>query len=222
MNTQLGTALLAVILLTSPGMADDLTFYPTDDAWIVMSSPGSNYGSCQNLSVRNRYGAGGSSYWERDALIRFDVSSIPVGMRITSATLHLYYYRWEDNNPAGRDLTCYRATSGWDEETVTWDTRPSMMSVATDSSVIPAMSGHWLDWDVTSDVQAFVNDPLVDNYGWQIMDEEPWGWCNIPIADFRSKEFGAFTPYLTVVPEPGTATLLLAGGLALIRRRRPW
>ena len=219
-HTQLAGALLTSVLCASPGMADVLTFYPTDDTCVSMRYPDSNSGSSTKLIVMNRYGHWShEENWEKDILTRFDLSSIPPGTDISSATLHLYYYHWHDNNPAGRKLTCYRVTSDWDEDTVTWNTRPNYASQYTCDSNVPSGPGVWMDWDVTADVQAFVNDAQVDNYGWQIMDEKYWGYYDIPRTYFRSKEYGAFIPYLEVVPEPTTLALLAFGGFALMRRR---
>ena len=224
MNTQrtymqLGAAALFLALWTPFAGADMFTFYPTDDAMIRMYSPDGNYGSGDQMQVVNAYGAGGWKHYENDTLVRFDVSSIPVGTPITSAVLHLYFYRWHDNNPAGRPLTCYRLTSNWEETSVTWDTQPTRVLEPSCVAAVPP-SYDWMSWDLTDDVQAFVNDPGVNNYGWMILDETYWGHYNIPVTHFRSKEYGAFVPYLTVVPEPGTLSLFGLGGATLIRRRR--
>jgi hypothetical protein len=76
-----------------------------------------------------------------------------------------------------------------------------------------------MEWDVTADVQAFV-DGSATNYGWTVLDETYWGGGNIPIMDFRTKEHGQLVPYLAVVPEPGSLGLLLLGGFRLLGRRR--
>ena len=222
---------LAAILLAflSPCLlatADIITFYPTDDTMIAMNAPDNNYGSSETMTVRNRYGyEGHPDYWERDLLIRFDLSSIPPDTQISSATLHLYYYKWWDNDPAGRSLTCYRATSDWDEATVTWNTQPTRASDPSAAAIVPHQPGAWMTWDLTDDVQAFIDDPEVINHGWEIMDEKPWNWVNIPTTYFRTKEFAedssSFTPYLTVVPGPASFTLLLCGCIMMSRRRRP-
>jgi hypothetical protein len=54
-----------------------------------------------------------------------------------------------------------------------------------------------MTWDVTSDVQAFI-DGLETNYGWIIMDEASWGQGGIPYAAFHTKENGDFVPYLLI------------------------
>jgi hypothetical protein len=147
------------------------------------------------------------------------LSSIPAGTQITSATLYLYYYTWHDNNPVGRVLTCYNLAGDWNEETVTWNNQPGHVAQPSSSATVPSVPGQWMAWNVTADAQAFVNNPGTI-FGWEIMDEVPWNSCNIPWTRFRTKEFGAFVPYLTVVPEPGTLLLLPLGLASLVCRRR--
>ncbi len=173
----------------------------THDAFISMQDPNTNYGSGSALSVRNRYGSGGSDYWERNTLAKFDLSSIPPGSTITSATLHLYYYHCIFSNCTGRSLNCRRLTSSWDEDTVTWNTRPGIAATVTDQATVPS-SFDWMEWDVTGDVQAVVNGTAVDE-GWQISDEVAWGSSNIPEERFYSKEYGDYVPYLEIVYASG-------------------
>jgi hypothetical protein len=173
-------------------------FYPSDDTWISMRSPDANYGSGEGMSVRNRYGhPSHPKNWERDVLVRYDLSSIPSGTPIASAVLYLYYYDYGDSDPTGRDLTAYRITSDWSEDYVTWNTRPDLDPEATSYSIVPSPTGKWMHWDVTSDVQDFINGQEV-NYGWQVMDTTYWGDFNIPIIKYRTKEYGDYIPYLEV------------------------
>jgi hypothetical protein len=44
-----------------------------------------------------------------------------------------------------------------------------------------------MEWDVTSSVQAIVDSTVV-NYGWLLLDPDPFNQANIPIAYFRSSE----------------------------------
>ena len=186
------------------------TFYPSDDAYTSMHSPDVNTGSAELMDIRNRYD-GMSNDWEKDLLIIFDISSISSGTLIKSAILKIYYYQWSQTNPVDRELTLHRITSNWDEETVTWNARPSHAPEVTSSAAVPGSLGQWMEWDVTDDVQDFVNGAET-NYGWQIMDETNWGGANIPLSKFRSKEYSAngndYIPYLeTETLEPHMAFL---------------
>jgi len=185
------------------------TFYPTDDVYIDMRSPNGNQGDDVDLKISNRYGA--TPDWERDLLFKFDISSISSGALIESATLKIFYYQYLDTNPAGRELTLYRITSNWNEDSVTWNTRPNLAAETTASSVVPSSPGAWMEWEVTTDVKDFV-DGEEANYGWQILDETYWGGPNLPTSKFHSKEYSAngndYIPYLEIdVLEPHMAFL---------------
>ena len=211
---QLSAGLLIAAVCVLPATADELTFYATDDTFIDEWAPNEVRGDWDYMYVRNT----GNGPWEHDTLVRFDISSIPPGTEIPSATLNLYYFRWDDNYPGGRPLRCRRVTSDWDEETVTWNTRPGWSSIITDEVPVPPAYG-WMSWNVTDDVQAFV-DGTEEDFGWVIRDETYWPGGNIPWIKFRTKEYGEVIPYLEVVPEPGTLALLLLGSLVMLNRRR--
>ena len=213
---ELSAGLLIAAVCVLPATADELTFYSTDDTFLEEPSPNVNFGDWDRMVARNT----GAGPWEEDPLVRFDISSIPPGTDIPSATLHLYYYRWDDNYSGGRPLRCRRVTSDWSENTVTWNTRPTWASEITDQINVPG-SYQWMEWDVTDDVQAFVDGEETD-YGWIIRDETYWGGSNIPRTFFRTKEHDdpGLWPYLEVVPEPGTLGLLLLGSLVILSRRR--
>ena len=174
---------------------DMMTFNPTDDASIKETNPNNNY-AISYLVARNRYGGGGAGY-EDDILIKFDISGLPSKIRIDSATLNLFYYEWHSTNPAGRPLTVHRITSDWDENSVTWNSRPSYTTIVTSTATVPGSTNVWMEWDVTDDVKDFVKGQEID-YGWQIMDETYWGWFDIPAPFFRQKEHGSDIGYLEI------------------------
>lgn len=183
-----------------------LVFYPTADNSIHQHSPDNNYGTSGSLLVSNRYGY--TSDYEADALLKFDLSLIPSGTTISSASLKLYYYRYDDTNPVGRAISCYKITTDWDEYSSTWHNRPSHTSAVTSYATLPSHTGCWITWDVTSDVQDFVNGTKT-NYGWWIMDENYWGTYNIPQQYYKSRESGvSFKPYLEVEIDSPSISLI--------------
>ncbi len=174
-----------------------IVLYPTDDSHIRHGSPDTNYGECELIYIRNDYGGGGSSGWGYNDLIKFDTTTIPENSTIQYAYLKLYYYKNKDNNPSGREIQLYKATSNWDEETVTWNTQPPYAAQPTTVSYVPSSIGTWMTWDVTSDILDFYQG-FEENYGWKITDENYWGQVNIPITYYRSKEYGEYTPFLEI------------------------
>jgi len=172
-----------------------LVFEPTDDTFIDHCNPNTPKGSGIGMNVRNEYGVTSGFAW--DPLIRFDVSSIQNNTTIQYAHLQLYYYDWDDNNPKGRPLRLYRATSPWDEDTVTWNTQPTYATELTSFALVPTSVGTWIEWDVTTDIRAFINGSLF-NYGWKITDDTPWNYADIPIIRLYAKEFGDFIPFLII------------------------
>jgi PKD repeat protein len=172
------------------------TLYPTEDAFISQKYFNSNYGTEEKIQIRERYGGSSSSNWANSILIKFDLSSMPSEVYIADAELYLYYYSYEDNDPKDRELTLYRLSEDWDETTVTYESRPRNAGWNTSVVTVPSDFG-LMSWDVTCDVQDFIDGPW-ENHGWQILDETAWGTINIPTALFYSKEKGTKKPYLKI------------------------
>jgi len=189
-------------VISNAATSATLTFNPTDDAYIIHRSgqTNQNFGDIDFMEVENFSGASG--IWGEDSLVKFDISFIPADTTIKSATLYLYYHSYSANNPSGRDLNLYRIKSAWYEDTVTWEIHPSYASQPTDYATVPSSTGVWMSWDVTSDVQNFVDGQ--DNYGWKISDDNGWGGANIPVTSFRTKEYGDYIPYLEIESLPAT------------------
>ena len=217
-NTNTVLALYGFLCLAG-GYGHAAVFYPSDDTYVSQSSPTAVGGSGTAMAVRNAVGWGGAKY-QWDSLIKFDLSALPPGEPTDTATLYLYCYLHGGSSPAGRELTCRKVMNGWTEGQVTWNTRPSSGPQVTGTATVPETPGNWMAWDVTSDVQAFAGGVEM-NHGWAISDEVAWGMTDIPFVHFRTKEYGSFSPYLEVIPEPATLVLLGYGGLAMLRQRRP-
>jgi PKD repeat protein len=190
--------ILSSIVVSSLGSASiTVVFSPTNDTMINQNEyPNTAFGDVSNMAVRNGYGSNGRNYYEINSLIKFDVFSIPSTATILSASLHLYYYNWSGTDPAGRVLLLYLITSGWNEKTVHWNFQPSCAATSSSSAVVPASKGHWMIWDVSTDVQHFVTERAY--YGWKIADETAWRQPDIPMVYFRTKDYGNYIPFLEV------------------------
>lgn len=183
--------------------ADSTTmFNPTDDVVLLEEQPTTNVGYGPTLRVRTFSGM------QRTNLIKFDISSISSGTIIKSAMLNLYWHAQSDGDSSGHNVCTYRVTGNWDEDAVTWNTQPSHNPTETDTIAMPSSPGVWVSWDVTDDVQSFVNGTL-DNYGWKLIDTHASAQV---IADFYSKEYldyypgepSGLEPYLEIKTTPDT------------------
>ncbi|MFO7678346.1 MAG: DNRLRE domain-containing protein [Thermoplasmatota archaeon] len=155
-------------------------FTPSKDSYIQENS-NSNYGNYQYLRVGFAY--------IRHGLIAFDVSSLS-GKTIISAELRLYkyddYYLCEYTNPVGRTYDVHRVIDNWNENGVRWNNRPDHDSTITDGAIVPNNNNNWMIWNVTNDVQSFLNG-IYNNYGWLIKDNDELD-CHSS-SYFRSKEY---------------------------------
>ena len=138
-----------------------------EDAKISRWSPSTNYGDSKYLSVRARD--------VTNSLLRFDLSSIPTGAVVESATLSIYCYGTSNGNPLTAEI--YGLRRPWEEGSATWsqasDGNPWGEAGAygsSDRDASPADSVQiqdthaWHNWDVTSLAQKWVSDPQ-SNYG---------------------------------------------------------
>ncbi len=146
------------------------------DSWVTEKKPGQNHGSDTLIEVKSKNGQAARGF------VQFDVSSIPAGSTINSATLNLCAVLVPN---ATRAYNVHRVTAGWAEGTITWNNQPPVAATATDSATTPAAPG-CMTWTVTTDVQAWVDGTA--NNGWRVRD-------SVETANdtgrFRSREDGA-------------------------------
>jgi hypothetical protein len=192
----MSTNVIEYIEIPSP---DIETIYPSDDTFVTeaVGHSGNNYGDRNEVHVSNKYGS--TPNWERNIFIKFDLSTLPSRIDIISAKLYLYYYLWMDTNPVGRPLNVHRVLSNWDESIITYDTQPPATPEICSVAYVPSSINFWMSWDLTNEVRDFVKGNE-NNYGWKIMDETYWGWFDLPVPYFYSKEYvdNNFHPYLEI------------------------
>lgn len=175
-------------------------FYPIADTWIGEYSPTVNHGSDGSLLVSDKYGY--TADYEANALLKFNLSQIPSGTSIIVASLYLHYFNYYDTNPVNRIISSHRITSDWQENSATWDLKPSYQATETANAFVPSSFG-WMRWDVTLDVQDIING-ISANYGWLIRDyKDPWNANSIPQQLYKSKEAAENRPYLEITSVSG-------------------
>lgn len=128
------------------------------------------------------------------SLVRFDLSGLPPGAQINSATLRLYLTGSWDYPNRYRTITTYRVGSGWAEMAVTWHNKPSCQEAYGSNSVKEDAWG-WYDFNVTALVQAWVSGSQ-PNYGIMVRGPEHSGHDSSWRA-FSTKE-GASPPQLVI------------------------
>ncbi len=134
-------SLTANILPSSDAKAASTTFYPTDDAYIYQTPDGGN-GSRNYLRVG--YYSDNGFY---RAPLKFDISSIPAGSTINSATFYMYYY-YHTGSTSSKTFYVSRAEGSWNEGSVKWSTRPLYRN-PTASKTISGGSYGWKSWSTS-------------------------------------------------------------------------
>ena len=140
------------------------TIYPTDDSHVAENCPDTvaNSGTDYNMYVGwegSPYCAGATG-WDTRAYLRFDISSIPSGATINSATLNA---KVQYGPSTGYDLyikdnmlTDVKAVSGdsWLENELTWNNAPAVGSTLDTTMVLSDPPLYvWYSWNVKGFVE---------------------------------------------------------------------
>ena len=176
------SGLSAPAVVTTPGSGgQQVTFTPTDDAYLVQGSASSNFGSATTLQTD------GSPI--KDFVMKFNVSGIGTS-NVTSAQLRLFV---ADPSTSGGTIRPTTTTS-WNEGSVTWANAPPSAASPT-ASIGAVNTGTWVTVDLTSFV---TGDGVVSL---RVSSTNSNG------ADYASKEGAATTkPQLIVTTGGGGST----------------
>ncbi|MCA9497236.1 MAG: DNRLRE domain-containing protein [Nanoarchaeota archaeon] len=188
-TSNFGTYNLTIIAINTLGYTNDtqkitfdiITDTPFLDTYISSSNPNNRY----DTNSRIRTDSLGDI---RRALIRFDLSHIPLGVRIDNATMQLYL-----EVEGGGDLNhaVYAINETWNE-TVTWNTQPNYINTIWASTLIQTPS--WYYWNITDLTKNWYNNSL-ENFG--IMLFEPGETTN-GRKQYWSADSGSLVPELRI------------------------
>ncbi|MCP4231950.1 MAG: DNRLRE domain-containing protein [bacterium] len=151
---------------------------PNRDTWIW---PGNGpYGSSTELRT-NRISA-----HDQEIVIGWDITSIPVGSTVNTATIGAYCY----DGMYGVELDIYRVTEDWDEGTL-------VNAIGHDNGTsydqVNVTGSGWYEWDVTPLAQDWV-DETEDNFGIVYYGTGGSGF----FLRFYSRENGSSRPWLEI------------------------
>lgn len=164
---------------------------PTDDSYVNANEPSTNHGTATGLFIVSLFYL--DSYDHR-IFLKFDLSELPVGAIISSATLKLYCYEVNSLMNGVSDVQAKRVSSdSWVESTVTWTNQPSMGD--TEDTQTPAIG--WVEWDVTDwAVNQFADDKTL-SVGLKSATESYDETARNSL--YRSSRYGSNTPQLDIV-----------------------
>lgn len=151
-----------------------------EDAYVWSNNPDDNYGTNQDFNAVGWTWSGVPG--AQRSVINFDLSSIPAGASINSASLSLYHnpdsglipFTGGHSQLSGSNQSVLqRITSAWSESTVDWNTQPTTTS--TNQVVLAASSSStedYLNIDVTAMVQDMIDNPATSfGFMYQLTDE---------------------------------------------------
>jgi len=159
------------------------TFYATMDAWVDEGAPNANHGGDSFLDVALTDKGNHSR-----TLIQFDVSGLPAGATVDSATLWLDLTATSGADP----YYAYpmRQTGSWSEGSVTWNLRPAVTSDGDPAGPVGSVLGT-ISWDVTGIARQWALG--AKNYGLALAGDDK----AVGLRGFSSKE-GKTRPSLVI------------------------
>jgi len=185
--------------LIEGGVSTNYSSYsPIADSYVGQGNDNANYGSDHDLKVRSRVND------NKRTFIKFDFL-FPSGTSILSSNLKLFMYKAPTYT---RIYQARKASADWTEMGIKWNNQPAADSNVTSFENTGIKKNVWLTWDVTSDVQGFVNASY-PNYGWRINDAyEDTSSCSVYEAKFISKDgpYPSARPVLEVSFVPPVVT----------------
>lgn len=191
---------LLTSVLSCSVLAETLTLNPVEDAYVTVSDPFGHHGRDLLLAVgRDDVGA-------KLALLKFDLTAIPMGSSINSAQLRLWL---ELGDTASETLTIENVGGLWSEGEVSWSTAPAPADVLpTDPQSAVDSAPGLKSWDVKSLVETWTAMPVWPRFHTLAVQRASG---TSPFGRFFDSREGAHPPVLVVdyTPPPPDGRLVL-------------
>ena len=234
----MSAAILAILFAAQAATADILTYQPGPEGKDTFLNGGGANGNAGDGGITHTWWDSGPT-WRTWSLFEFDVSQLPASADVSSVKLKLYQ---SISRNYGMDygiqdptMVLYNVTSAWNEGVVTWNTAPGIDQSSTQGSFQHSFNINnptsglytffegWIEFDITGIYNAW-KDGSVANNGLAMRRLETFGENAIGHHTYTSDytDDVSLRPMLVVdyVPEPASMLLLVAGGLALVNKRR--
>jgi hypothetical protein len=135
------------------------------DVVLPWHSPNDNHATNTSLHV-TAWTYSGNQTTTR-VLLDFDLSAIPAGAVVNSATLNLFYNPTSGFNneqqSGANEGAIYRITNSWSENTVTWNNQPAYTTAGAVSYPASVNYDDDLTADVTQLIQLYVDSPSISH-----------------------------------------------------------
>jgi len=179
---------------------------PTDDAYVRIDQPDSNFGGEYKMYV------GTYATYLQNTFLKFDLSSIPAGSTIQGAKLYLWCY----GVYAGAGVRAHPVDNDdWSEGTLTWNAAPSFDNEDILDNKYINIPNQVYFWDATNFVaEQFAGDKIVS-----LVLTPPPSTPASHNASFSAKENLDWYPYLAVVytaPSEGISPWIYVGAVVVI------
>ena len=130
-----------------------ITLPADQDTYLEDRHPDDNFGTNIELKVKAQADD------RKRSLYRFNLSQIPAGANVLSATVY-FYVTGSNNNP----VNIHRVTGSWEESTATWNNSNGVFDPVPVASFTPAINNQYISANITPLVQQWINSS-VPNYG---------------------------------------------------------
>ena len=166
----------ATATATATPTPTQVAFTATADAGVDQGNATTNFGALASMDVRS-----GSGPTKKRSFVVFDLSSIPAGSTISSATLDLCAIAVPATT---RTYQVERVAVAWTESGVTWSSQPAVAATGSATTTTPSVAG-CMSWTATTDVQDWVNG-VASNFGWRVRDSSEG--TGPALTTFRARE----------------------------------